>query len=120
MHIKSCNKVKTRFLYRASLHGWNSTDFHSKCDLKGPTITFFKVKDTNLRCGGFTSLNWNVANNALAKDPTAFLFSLDQKKHYQSQGHNGIIWQGGPFGPHFGTGTIDELAVEGINMMTSC
>ena len=120
MQIKSCKKVKTTFLYRASVHGWNSTDFHSKCDFKGPTITFFKAKDTNLRCGGFTSLNWNVAINGQANDPTAFLFSLDQKKYYQSQGRNGVMWQGGPYGPHFGGGSSSELVVEGSDLKTCC
>ena len=120
MQIKSSTKVKTTFLYRASVDGWNSTDFHSKCDLKGPTITFFKVKDTNLRCGGFTSLNWNVARNGGANDSTAFLFSLDQKEYYQSQGRNGIIWQGGTYGPYFGTSSSDELLVSGGDIKTGC
>jgi hypothetical protein len=120
MQIKSSTKVKTTFLYRASVDGWNSTNFHPKCDLKGPTITFFKVKDTNLRCGGFTSLNWNAANSGNVNDPTAFLFSLDQKKYYQSQGLKGIIRQGGGYGPCFGSSTSDELLVKGSIFMTAC
>jgi hypothetical protein len=73
-----------------------------------------------LRCGGFTSLNWNVAINGPANDPTAFLFSLDQKKHYQSQGRNGIIWQGGGYGPYFGFNSADDLVVDGGNLKTCC
>jgi len=28
-------------LYRGSIHGWMSHDFHSRCDKKGPTISLF-------------------------------------------------------------------------------
>ncbi len=44
----------TKLLYRGSRDGWMAKDFHSRCDRKGPTITFFKIKNGDC-IGGFTS-----------------------------------------------------------------
>ncbi|XP_044181237.1 uncharacterized protein LOC114975424 [Acropora millepora] len=60
--------------WRASLHGWAGTTFHSLCDNKGPTVTI--VKDTNNNIfGGYTSIPWR-SENRYKNDPKAFLFSL--------------------------------------------
>ncbi len=47
-------KVKLDLLYKASIDNFTASSFHSKCDNKGPTITF--VTSTNSgRFGGYTS-----------------------------------------------------------------
>lgn len=50
--------------YRATEHGWDASTFHSRCDLKGPTVTLVKVNEFIF--GGFTDLDWggeiNFAN----------------------------------------------------------
>ncbi len=51
-------------------------DFHDRCDGKGGTITLFKVKDKNKRCGGYTSISWD-SSKTLKSDSKSFLFSLD-------------------------------------------
>ena len=43
--------------YRASRNGWNSSNFHSLCDNKGPTVTV--VKSGNYIFGGFTEQSWD-------------------------------------------------------------
>ena len=43
----------TYMLYRGSEHGWKLTDFHSRCDNKGPTISLFKSKDGDV-IGGYS------------------------------------------------------------------
>ncbi|XP_022808126.1 uncharacterized protein LOC111345115 [Stylophora pistillata] len=43
-------------LYRASRNGWNSSNFHSCCDNKGPTVTV--VKSGNYVFGGYTEQLW--------------------------------------------------------------
>ena len=48
-------RLKTKNLYRASIHGWMKKDFHSRCDGKGSTISLFKVKDTGDCIGGYTN-----------------------------------------------------------------
>ncbi|XP_067047394.1 uncharacterized protein [Acropora muricata] len=60
--------------WRASLHGWAASSFHSLCDNKGPTVTI--VKDTNNNIfGGYTSISWESSRQCKS-DSKAFLFSL--------------------------------------------
>ncbi len=63
-------------LYRGSKDGWKCKDFHDRCDGKGGTITLFKVKDKNKRCGGYTSISWDSSCTGKS-DSKSFLFSLD-------------------------------------------
>ena len=48
-------RIKTKNLYRGSIHGWMAKDFHSRCDGKRPTISLFKVKKTGECIGGYTN-----------------------------------------------------------------
>jgi hypothetical protein len=48
-------RLKTKNLYRGSIHGWKAEDFHSRCDGKRPTISLFKVKGTGDCIGGYTN-----------------------------------------------------------------
>ncbi len=59
-HLLSKKKskiIKSALLYRASDHGWQPEDFHSKCDNNGPTVCLFKSKLGDC-FGGYTSKNW--------------------------------------------------------------
>ena len=49
----SCNYA---LIYRASRNGWNTANFHSCCDNKGPTVTV--VKSGNYIFGGYTDQSW--------------------------------------------------------------
>ena len=73
-------------------------DFHSRCDYKGATITLIKVKKTGKRCGGYTSISWKSLDE-FAKDPSAFLFSLDLKSHYPVQQNQYAVYLNRKFGP---------------------
>jgi len=42
--------------YRAMTDGWESYTFHSKCDFKGPTVTFIRVG--NYIFGGYAGVSW--------------------------------------------------------------
>ena len=44
-------------IYRASRDGWSSSNFHSLCDSKGPTVTV--VKSGNNIFGGYTEQSWD-------------------------------------------------------------
>ncbi len=46
-------------LYRGSDHGWRFKYFHSQCDMKGPTISLFKIKDGDC-IGGYTKAKWSI------------------------------------------------------------
>jgi hypothetical protein len=44
-------------IYTASTDGWLSSDFHSICDKRGPTITIIKVSNSVI-FGGFNEDDW--------------------------------------------------------------
>ena len=47
-----------KLLFRASTHGWKSTDFHSHCDNKGPSLVIIKTAKDYV-FGGYTSVSWD-------------------------------------------------------------
>ncbi|XP_066022523.1 uncharacterized protein [Pocillopora verrucosa] len=55
--------------YRASLHGWNGRDFHTRCDGKKNTVTVIK-KDQYV-FGGYSDVSWaDCPPGARTKDPS--------------------------------------------------
>ena len=61
-------------LYRATRDGFESKEFHSRCDGKTNTITIIK-NNLDYVFGGYASVAWNSSNKYI-KDQNAFLFSL--------------------------------------------
>jgi len=49
-------------IYCASIDGFSSTNFHSKCNNKGPTLVVIRSNNGNI-FGGYTSLDWDSSNN---------------------------------------------------------
>ena len=96
------NLLKLVLLYKASSHGDNIWSFHSRCDKKGPTITFFTHNSTGYRLGGFTNYCWK--NEDYYNDPNTFLFSLNYKKKFNTKNPNGYyaVYLGKSYGPYFG------------------
>lgn len=47
---------KWKLCYRATDHGWASSTFHSRCNSKGPTVSFIKVNEFIF--GGYTDQSW--------------------------------------------------------------
>lgn len=72
--IKEVTQVK--LLYRASLNGWKSEDFHRFCDLKGPTLSLYR-SSKNYLAGGFTSKSWtSPSKEKEVEDSSAMVFAL--------------------------------------------
>ena len=70
-------------IFRGTRDGFGVTDFHQKCDNKGPTITI--VKDVRgYVFGGYTSINWK-SEGGYASDSKAFLFSVNKKLKFPVQ-----------------------------------
>ncbi|CAF1022504.1 unnamed protein product [Brachionus calyciflorus] len=65
-------------IYRASRDGFNSDDFHFKCDNVSRTLTIIQTKD-NYIFGGYTEQTWSQ-NGEMKKDNDAFIFSLVNKE----------------------------------------
>ena len=63
---------KATLLFRASVDGFDSGDFHRKCDGKGETLTVVRTEYGSV-CGAFTSVMWSTDQN-WHSDPKPFLF----------------------------------------------
>jgi hypothetical protein len=91
--------------YRASRDGSKATDFHTKCDRIGNTLTVIKAKSGNI-FGGFTEQEWH-SRGEFVTDPNAFIFSLVNKEENPfkvlcSNGGKLAIACDSKFGPCFG------------------
>lgn len=51
------NHSKWLLCYRASTHGWDVSNFHSRCDGKNHTVTIIQVNLTYV-LGGYTDIAW--------------------------------------------------------------
>ena len=109
--------ITSELLFRTSVDGDSSATFHSKCNGKGPTITF--VKTTNgRRIGGFTMLSWSSACR-YREDKEAFIFSLDTyQKFVQFKNFGNAIYDDSSYGPTFGNG-FDLCIANGCKSNTS-
>jgi hypothetical protein len=68
-------KTEFKLVYRASLDGFSSTKFHSKCNFFRKTLTIIKVKDKPHIFGGYTEVTWE-GDDIYKQDPNVFIFSL--------------------------------------------
>ena len=73
--------INYELLYKATIDGDTISKFHDKCDNKGETICFIKLKN-NFRIGGYTSKSWNYKINNFINDDNTFIFDLNNKKKY--------------------------------------
>ena len=71
-------KDKFKLLYRASQDGFESSNFHLKCDGHGNTLTILKAN--GFLFGGFTKATWS-SSGQWKSDKDAFLFSLTNKDY---------------------------------------
>ena len=77
-------KLKLCLLYKASINGFTSYDFHKYCDGKGPTVSIIKTGD-NYVFGGFLNVSWSNYGGE-NKDDKSFLFNLNLNKTYKNNG----------------------------------
>lgn len=92
---------KYKLLYKGSEDGMNPEAFHSKCDNKGPTIVFVKVKDSDDVIGGYTTQPWCSSEN-YALDNDAFVFSIEKDLFCHVAIPESAIFQSSQTGPYFG------------------
>src|ERR1700761_845598 len=69
-------KKEPVLLYRGSRDGFGASDFHKKCDEKGPTLVIVKTTKGNI-FGGMTFANWeSITDGKHSGDENATIFSL--------------------------------------------
>lgn len=76
--MKLCNLnqvLNWRLIYKASVDGFASTDFHAKCDGFEGTLVVVKTTDAFI-FGGYTEAAWSQSGG-YKKDKKAFIFSLE-------------------------------------------
>ena len=92
---------KYSLLYKGSEDGMNPESFHTKCDNKGPTVVFVKVKDSDEVIGGYTTQPWCSTEN-YALDNDAFVFSIEKDLFCHVAIAESAIFQSSQTGPYFG------------------
>ena len=106
------NQDNFRLIYRATEDGFNSHDFHKKCDYVANTLTIVKVKDSHYIFGGYTQVPWD-SSNQFRCDNNAFIFSLinGQNKpiRINVEFDHSAIYCGASSGPSFGSGCDFEI-----------
>lgn len=109
-----------KLLYKASRDGWQGSDFHSKCDNKGETVTVIKVN--NYVFGGYLGASWILHNNYI-QCQKASLFTLVNPYGIVPTSFNIVnisyAANGSNFGPTFGTGHDLHIASSANNNTSS-
>ena len=97
------NLFDLQLLWCGSTDGFRTSNFHSKCDDKGPTVTIIRSNKETI-FGGYTSQSWKSSGDFVS-DPNAFIFSLTHKtKHATQKCSDYSIYCRSNYGPTFGTG----------------
>ena len=94
-HIKNY-----KLLYKASIDGYDSEDFHNICDGISYTITLILTKDHQL-FGGFTDQKWDKSNT-FKKGDKGFIFSINNNEIYYNRNNDYNIYCSEKDGPIFG------------------
>jgi hypothetical protein len=97
-------------LLRGSRDGFTSKKFHTLCDNKYNTVTFFKVKGTEEILGGYNPLSIKSSENGFwGKTKDSFIFSFKNKDNFISdvmisniEDTDHAIYYGSKYGPDFG------------------
>ncbi|RIB28068.1 hypothetical protein C2G38_2028848 [Gigaspora rosea] len=74
-----------KLLFKESEDGFTPTDFHKKCDNKGPTLTVLKVKGEDEILGGYNPYNWDSPaeqKEIPTKKSFIFKFNLNNPENF--------------------------------------
>uniref|UniRef100_A0A8C0JEH2 TLDc domain-containing protein n=1 Tax=Chelonoidis abingdonii TaxID=106734 RepID=A0A8C0JEH2_CHEAB len=100
-------------LYKASVHGYNASVFHAKCDAQGPTVAV-AYNGSGYIFGGFTRQSY-VSSGGYISDEKAFLFRLKGREGVLSplkipvKTPSGAVYDYSSVGPNFGGGALQLL-----------
>ncbi|KAG9288949.1 hypothetical protein G9A89_019571 [Geosiphon pyriformis] len=103
------HSYKFENLFRASRDGFDSGNFHSRCDNKGPTFTIVKLSSNNIIVGGYNPLNWN-SNGTYQNSNSTFIFQFSDSSSQSGQigrittNYQYAVYNYSSYGPTFGGG----------------
>ena len=105
-------KIFTHLIYRAKRDGDKASDFHSKCDNRGPLLIIIQTMAGN-RFGGYTNKSWtSPLSNDWPEDGNAFIFSLDLKRKFINKEPKQAVGHYIDKGPVFGYGHAFDISSE--------
>jgi BTB/POZ domain-containing protein KCTD9 len=113
------SELKLNLIYKASRDGFKSTDFHSKCDFKGPTISLIQ-SEHGKTFGGYTNLNWSPKQGWIKGHCKSFIFQLDYNTKHQSYKNQFELFQHFNYSIRFGTNDISIPSDSDKNLKSSC
>lgn len=90
------------FIYKATIDGDKSDNFHSCCDYQGPTVIILKTT-RGFVFGGYTSESWDKSGEFKC-DNDSFLFSMNFQRIYPINANTKAIYCLTTYGPTFGGG----------------
>lgn len=96
-------EIQFHKIFDAKADGDSSSEFHHRCNNKGPTIVIAEDSTKKNRFGGFTSKSWTGIGLSI-EDNQAFLFSLNKFKHIKVNTPENALMDDKNFGPTFGYG----------------
>ena len=100
---KFSKKVKKyELLFRATRDGFQTKNFHEKCDGNSYTVTFV-ITSIGRRFGGFTDQSWDQSGS-YKTGSNGFIFSLNNKEIYYNKNNSYNNYCDGSYGPTFGGG----------------
>ena len=83
--------INFELIFKMSIQGYTSYDFHKYCDDAGPTLILIKTTKDKI-FGGFTPLNWKEENEKgikFDKNDETFIFSLNLMKKFDMIDYRG-------------------------------
>jgi hypothetical protein len=110
---------KLKLLYRGSRDGFNSSDFHGKCDGQSDTITFIQTTKDFI-FGGYTPLSWDSTSGWKAdSNHHSFVFTIinphnfGPRKFALKPDHSQYaIYCSASYGPLFGNGNTIRVCTK--------
>jgi hypothetical protein len=105
-------KKNWQLLYKATRDGFKASDFHSKCDNQGSTVTIITSKK-GYRFGGYTPFSWNSSSRYVQdSSKQSFIFTLTNPHNIPPSKYPLIkpecaIYCHPNFGPIFGSYSYD-------------
>lgn len=135
LNFNSAKELNSRLelIFRASEHGFSSSEFHRYCDDKGPTIILInqthtygvgsiksgnrQIRTVKYNFGCFASISWN-SNGGYTEAPGSFLFSIYPSRFTKGkiyQNNENAIYGNRKYGPVMGGNFLfrGDIQIEG-------
>jgi hypothetical protein len=103
--IIGANQYEGTLLFRMSTDGNLSTDFHTACDLQGPTLVIMRNAFSSEVFGGYTEEEWHASSPGYSNCGDCILFNLTHDYSLENSVYPQYsTYNNNNYGPTFGGG----------------